>query len=73
MITFDYTKTNRKLIVKCDDRSIFEDLRNHFSVEDKNAVFKQRKFGSSRFRLPSRKYVITPTGLCDVGLFWEIK
>ena len=24
MITFDYTKTNRKLIIKCDDRNTYE-------------------------------------------------
>lgn len=73
MITFDYTKTNRKLIIKCDDRNIYENLREHFSVEDKNASFMQRRFNSRRIKLPTRKYAITPTGLCDLGLFWEIK
>lgn len=73
MIIFDYTKTNRKLIIKCEDSSIYENLREHFSVEDKNAAFKQRRFGTRRIKLPTRKYVITPTGLCDLGLFWEIK
>lgn len=73
MITFDYTKTNRKLIIKCDDRNTYENLREHFSVADKNASFAQRKFNTRRFKLPARKYAITPTGLCDLGLFWEIK
>lgn len=73
MIIFDYTKTNRKLIIKCEDRNIYENLREHFSVEDKNAAFIQRKFSSRRINLPTRKYIITPTGLCDLGLFWEIK
>jgi superfamily II DNA or RNA helicase len=73
MITFDYTKTNRKLIIKCDNRDIYENLREHFSVEDKNAVFVQKRFSSRRIKLPTRKYAITPTGLCDLGLFWEIK
>ena len=73
MITFDYTKTNRKLIIKCDDRNTYENLREHFSVEDKNASFVQRRFNSRRIKLPTRKYAITPTGLCDLGLFWEIK
>jgi superfamily II DNA or RNA helicase len=73
MIVFDYSKGNRKLIIKCDDRNIFENLREHFSVEDKNAAFIQRRFNSRRIKLPTRKYVITPTGLCDLGLFWEIK
>lgn len=73
MITFDYTKTNRKLIIKCDDRNFYENLREHFSVEDKNASFVQRRFNSRRIKLPTRKYAITPTGLCDLGLFWEIK
>jgi superfamily II DNA or RNA helicase len=73
MITFDYIKTNRKLIIKCDDRDIYENLREHFSVEDKNASFIQRRFNSRRIKLSTRKYAITPTGLCDLGLFWEIK
>jgi superfamily II DNA or RNA helicase len=73
MITFDYTKTNRKLIIKCEDRNIHENIREHFSVEDKNAAFIQRRFGSRRIKLPTRKYAITPTGLCDLGLYWEIK
>ena len=73
MITFDYTKTGRKLIIKCDDRNIYENLREYLSVEDKNAAFIQRRFNSRRIKLPTRKYAITPTGLCDLGLFWEIK
>ena len=73
MITFDYTKTKRKLIVRCDNRDIYENLREYFSIEDKNAAFIQKKFSSRRIKLPTRKYAITPTGLCDLGLFWEIK
>lgn len=73
MIVFDFNKSNRKLLIKCDDRNIFENLREYFSVEDKNAAFIQRRFSSRRIKLPSRKYVITPTGLCNLGLYWEIR
>lgn len=73
MIQFDYSKSTRKLIIKCDDRDIFENMREHFSVEDKNAIFIQRRFRSRGVKLPSRKYVITPTGLCDLGLYWEVR
>lgn len=73
MITFDYTITNRKLIIRCDDKNIYDNLREHFSVEDKNASFIRRRFSTRRFKVPTRKYAITPTGLCDLGLFWEIK
>lgn len=73
MIVFDLNKSNRKLIIKCDNRNIFENLREYFSIEDKNAAFVQRRFNSRRIKLPSRKYIITPTGLCDLGLYWEIR
>jgi superfamily II DNA or RNA helicase len=73
MIVFDYAKPSRKLIIKCEDKDVFANLREHFSVEDKNSAFMQRKFRSRGIKLSSRKYVITPTGLCDLGLYWDVR
>ena len=72
MITFDCNKKGNKLLIQCEDPSIFEHLREQFSVLNPNATFIQRKFGRG-FKVPARKYVITPTGQCELGLFWEIK
>jgi superfamily II DNA or RNA helicase len=33
----------------------------------------QRKFKARGVQIPARKYVITPTGSCDLGLYWEIR
>ena len=43
---------------------ILENIRKHFSVENKAAKF---KWGNQRF-IPKRKYAITPLGRFDVGL-----
>ena len=47
---------------------IFDEIREHFSVENPGAKY-QRRF--NRF-IPTRRYAITPTGRCDVGLVPEI-
>ena len=47
---------------------IFDEIREHFSVENPGAKY-QRRF--NRF-IPTRHYAITPTGRCDVGLVPEI-
>lgn len=73
MIQFDFSKSNRKLIIKCENINIFENIREYFSVENKNAAFMQKRLRSRFVKIPSRKYVITPTGLCDLGLYWEIR
>ena len=73
MIVFDFNKSTKKIIIKIDCRDTFENLREYFSVEDKSAAFTQRRFNTRRIKVSTRKYVITPTGLCDLGLFWEIR
>ena len=73
MIELDYKKTTNKLLIRCDDSFIFDNLREHFSTENKNASFIQRRFKSRGVKISSRKYVIAPTGICDVGLYWEIR
>tara|TARA_R110001599_G_scaffold114406_6_gene280215 strand:+ start:7204 stop:8643 length:1440 start_codon:yes stop_codon:yes gene_type:complete len=73
MIQFDYkTPTARqpgKLIIKCSDTELFDSIREHFSVENTGAHFARRY---ARF-VPRRKYVITPTGTCELGLYWEVR
>jgi superfamily II DNA or RNA helicase len=68
-IEFDYNKSTCKLQLKTDNTSFFNSLREHFSVENKGSKFAKRfrKFAAAR------KYVITPTGQCDFGLYWEIR
>ena len=73
MIQFDYkgptARQPGRLIIKCTDADLFENIREHFSVENTGARFARRY---ARFA-PRRKYVITPTGACELGLYWEIR
>ena len=69
MISFDYSKSTNKLKIRCEDTDLFSEIREHFSVENPNARFARRY---NRFA-PSRKYVITGTGTCELGLYWEIR
>ncbi len=69
MIEFSYIHVSGKLKTTCSEGAIFEKLREHFSVENTDARFARRY---SKF-VPRRKYAITHTGVCDLGLFWEIK
>lgn len=65
MLKFDIDKKN-KAIVTGDE---VKQLRERFSVENKAAKF-------SRFRgryIPDRKYIITPTGRFDIGMYFEFK
>jgi superfamily II DNA or RNA helicase len=68
MIEFDYNPNTNKLITRCESE-LFQRIRDNFSVIDKNAKFARRvnKFASSK------KYLITPTGLSDIGMYWEIR
>lgn len=65
-LTFEYFP-NKKQIRMVGDK--VDEIREHFSVKDDNAFFKKR-FGG-RF-VPSRIYAITPTGLFEPGLFYDI-
>lgn len=69
VINFDYNTNTNKLIFQTEDSSLFNRVREYFSVENKGASFARRR---GRF-IPQRKYVITPLGTCELGLFWEIK
>jgi len=64
MIEF-FLKRN-KIGIKGD---LFQDIREHFSVKDETARFRMK--GRARFA-SNRTYCITPTGLFDSGLFYDI-
>ena len=72
-IQFDYKKPTAKqpgkLLMRFSDQELFETVREHFSVENTGARFARRY---ARFA-PRRKYVITPLGACELGLYWEVR
>ena len=69
MLTFDYNTSNRKLLIKTQDSSLFDKIREHFSVENDGARFARYR---GRFAA-RRKYAITGTGACELGLYWDIR
>ena len=69
MLSFDYNPSTRRLLLRTEDTDLFNQIREHFSVENEAAKF-GRRYG--RF-IPRRKYAITGAGACDVGLYWEIR
>ena len=62
---FELAKDKIRLIT--DD---LDDIREHFSVKDETARFRMR--GRARFYSNPRIYCITPTGLFEPGLFFDI-
>ena len=69
MLTFDYNSSTRKIQIRSEDTSLFDRLREHFSVENEGARFARYR---GRFAA-RRKYAITGTGSCEIGLYWEIR
>ena len=65
-VTFDYDPGRRQAIVRGDH---FDEIREHFSVSNDAAKFARYR---NRFT-PSRKYVITPQGRFDPGLYFDIR
>ena len=65
-ISFDYDPRKRMAIMT---GAHFEEIRENFSVHNDAAKFARFK---NRF-IPSRRYVITPQGRFEPGLFHEIK
>lgn len=72
MITIDVNKACNKLLITCTNLNVFTALREHFSVENAGASFIRKKLGPRAF-VSNRKYVITPSGKADIGIFWEIR
>ena len=69
IIKFDYKQTIDKLTFICDDSDVFTQVREHFSVDNKGAVFARRR----GMFVARRKYIITPAGTCDLGMYWDIR
>lgn len=65
-VSFDYDTRKRLAIMS---GSHFEEIREHFSVYNDAAKFARYK---NRF-IPSRRYVITPQGRFEPGLFHAIR
>lgn len=68
-IFFDYNRSTNKVIFTTDCTDEFNRIREFFSVENTAAKFAKRY---SRF-IPRRKYIITPTGACDIGIYYLIR
>lgn len=64
-VIFDYDPRRQQAIMQ---GSHFVEIREHFSVANEAAKFARFK---NRFT-PSRKYIITPQGRFDPGLYFEI-
>ena len=69
MLTFDYNSSTRKIQIRSEDKDLFDRIREHFSVENEGARFARYR---GRFAA-RRKYAITGTGACEIGLYWEIR
>lgn len=65
-VVFDYDEKKRMGMVSGDH---FDEIREHFSVMNDAAKFARYR---NRFA-PSRKYVITPQGRFDPGLYYDIR
>jgi len=68
-INFNYNNSTGKIALSTDDSDLFSRIREYFSAENKGARFARR---FSRFA-PQRKYIITQSGACELGLYWEIR
>ena len=68
-ITIDYTVSTGKIRIITENNDIFTQIRNYFSEKVKNAHFARRanKFAAQR------KYIITPSGVCELGIYWELR
>lgn len=67
-VVIDYDTRMQKGIIQSN---YLDNIREHFSVENKNAYITRMRTGN-KF-IPSRHYVITPSGRFDFGLYNEIK
>jgi len=66
MATFKYDKKKKKASIKTDNLDL---VREHFSYPNEGAVFARRR---GAWYIPSRSYIITPTGSYDVGMTLDI-
>ena len=66
MTSFTYNIKRNQAFIKSDS---IELIREHFSYPNEGAIFAKRR---GAWYVPTRKYVITPTGKYDVGLTLDI-
>ena len=66
VVKFDYDARKRLALLSGDH---FDEIREHFSVHNDAAKFARYK---NRF-IPSRRYVITPQGRFEPGLYHTVK
>lgn len=64
-ILLDLNKRSGIMSLQTDDPSIFHLIRDKFSENIKNSQFSTRG--------QRKKYMITPTGRCLPGMYWEIR
>jgi len=65
-VLFDFDTVSRKPRIVSD---FLDQIREHFSVEDKAMVFMRRRYGRN---MPVRKYAITNKGNFDLPFYQEI-
>ena len=68
-VFFDYNSSKNKVVFTTDDIDIFNQIREHFSVQNPAARFAKRY---NHF-IQARKYIISPTGACDIGIYYIIR
>jgi superfamily II DNA or RNA helicase len=66
-VLFDFDTVSRKPRIISE---FLEQIREHFSVEDKAMVFMRRRYGKN---MPVRKYAITNKGNFDLPFYEEIR
>ena len=66
MTSFTYNIKRNQAFIKSDS---IELIREHFSYPNEGGIFAKRR---GAWYVPTRKYVITPTGKYDVGLTLDI-
>lgn len=69
MINFEYFPNRGQCRLITTDSNIFQEIREYFSVKNTNAFFMKRS--GVRF-VKDRLYAMTPTGLFQPGMFFEI-
>ncbi len=70
MIEFVFDKNKIRIKDSNPQKTQFSEIREHFSVNDETARFRLK--GRARFYANTRIYCITPTGLFEVGLFYDV-
>jgi len=68
-IVLDYSPTSQVMLIRTSDHDLFTTIRDNFSEAVAGAAIAKRR----GYRVASKVSPITPTGRCEVGMYWEIK